>query len=69
MVTLSVGDVLMVVGLLLTVSGMIFVLWKLFARVESIEAWRAAMPAELDKIHGAIRDLRSEVLGHPHGHR
>lgn len=55
------------VGLGVTIAGgilgVVYQLGRFAARIESLEAWRSQMPAELNAIHQAIRDTQNMIRG------
>jgi hypothetical protein len=61
MVTLSFGDLIVLVSLFTGFAGVVFGAGKLSARMDSIEEWRRTMPSELQAIHTAIREVRSLI--------
>lgn len=63
MVTLSFGDVIVLLSLFGGFAGVIFGAGKLSARMDSIEEWRRTMPTALDAIHVAIREVQTMLKG------
>lgn len=59
MVTLSVGDILIGAGLMVTFGSVMYFMGRLAARVEALEAWRAQMTATLDGIYSSLRHIEA----------
>lgn len=60
---ISTGAAIGIGGILITLGGVIYQAGRLAARVESLEAWRLQMNAELGAIHDAIRKLMEIIRG------
>lgn len=63
MITLSPGDVLVLLSCLGAIAGVIYAAGRLSARVDALEEWRRNMAGELSQIYGAIRRVESLVKG------
>jgi hypothetical protein len=61
MVSISFGDLIVMLATLGGFAGVIFAAGKLSSRVDSLEEWRRTIPSELNAIHGSIRDVAAMI--------